>query len=288
MRLMLDTVPMDGVVVIGEGEKDEAPMLYNGEEIGDGSPPRVDIAVDPLEGTTLAARGMPSALSVIALSERGTMFDPGPVFYMEKIATGPRAADLLSLQDPLEDLVRKIAERKGGEPGDVTVIMLDRPRHQQAIEALREVGASIRFISDGDVAASLFAVMPNTGIDLLWGVGGTPAGRPLRLGDQVPRRPASSAGSGPATTRSASRRRTRATTSTGCSTPTTWWEGTTSSSQRRASPTAICWTASATSTTATRRPSRWSCARAREPCAASRRPTTGRSCARWSASATAS
>ena len=130
MRLMLDTVPMDGVVVIGEGEKDEAPMLYNGEEIGDGSPPRVDIAVDPLEGTTLAARGMPSALSVIALSERGTMFDPGPVFYMEKIATGPRAADLLSLEDPLEDLVRKIAERKGGEPGDVTVIMLDRPRHQ--------------------------------------------------------------------------------------------------------------------------------------------------------------
>ena len=140
MRLMLDTVPMDGVVVIGEGEKDEAPMLFNGEEIGDGSPPRVDIAVDPLEGTTLAARGMPSALSVIALSERGTMFDPGPVFYMEKIATGPRAADLLSLEEPLEDVVRKIAERKGGEPGDVTVIMLDRPRHEQAIETLREVG----------------------------------------------------------------------------------------------------------------------------------------------------
>ena len=176
MRLMLDTVPMDGIVVIGEGEKDEAPMLYNGEEIGDGSPPVVDIAVDPLEGTTLTARGQPSALSVIALSERGTMFDPGPVVYMEKIATGPRAADLISLEDPLEEVVRKVGERKGGGPEDVTVIMLDRTRHEQAVEALRGVGASIRFISDGDVAASLFAVMPNTHIDLLWGVGGTPEG----------------------------------------------------------------------------------------------------------------
>src|SRR4051794_39136758 len=132
MRLMLDTVPMEGIVVIGEGEKDEAPMLYNGEEIGDGSPPRVDIAVDPLEGTTLTARGMPSALSVIALSERGTMFDPGPCVYMQKIATGPRAADLLSLDEPLEDVVRKIGERKGGDASDVTVIMLDRPRHEEA------------------------------------------------------------------------------------------------------------------------------------------------------------
>jgi fructose-1,6-bisphosphatase II len=176
MRLMLDTVPMDGIVVIGEGEKDEAPMLFNGEEIGDGSPPVVDIAVDPLEGTTLTARGQPSALSVIALSERGTMFDPGPCVYMEKIATGPRAADLISLEDPLEDVVRRVGERKGGGPEDVTVIMLDRPRHQEAVETLHDVGASIRFISDGDVAASLFAVMPNTGIDLLWGVGGTPEG----------------------------------------------------------------------------------------------------------------
>jgi fructose-1,6-bisphosphatase II len=176
MRLMLDTVPMDGIVVIGEGEKDEAPMLFNGEEIGDGSPPVVDIAVDPLEGTTLTARGMPSALSVIALSDRGTMFDPGPCVYMEKIATGPRAADVISLEEPLEDVVRKVGERKGGGPEDVTVIMLDRPRHEDAVAALREVGASIRFISDGDVAASLFAVMPNTGIDLLWGVGGTPEG----------------------------------------------------------------------------------------------------------------
>src|SRR3954462_6310938 len=176
MRLMLDTVPMDGIVVIGEGEKDEAPMLFNGEEIGDGSPPVVDIAVDPLEGTTLCARGMPSALSVIALSERGTMFDPGPCVYMEKIVAGPRSADLISLEDPLEDVIHKIAERKGGATSDVTVIMLARPRPEKAIGTLGEVGASIRFISDGDVAASLFAVMPNPGIDLLWGVGGTPEG----------------------------------------------------------------------------------------------------------------
>jgi fructose-1,6-bisphosphatase II len=176
MRLMLDTVPMDGVVVIGEGEKDEAPMLYNGEEIGDGSPPVVDIAVDPLEGTTLTARGQPAALSVIALSERGTMFDPGPCVYMSKIATGPRAADLISLTDSLSEVIRKVAERKGGEPGDVTVVMLDRSRHEDAVAELREVGASIRFISDGDVAAALLAVSRDTGIDLLWGIGGTPEG----------------------------------------------------------------------------------------------------------------
>src|SRR5213595_54189 len=128
MRLMLDTVPMDGIVVIGEGEKDEAPMLYNGERIGDGSRPEVDIAVDPLEGTRLTARGMPSALAVIALAERDTMFDPGPCVYMEKLAGGPGIADLLSLDEPLTDVIRKVAERKRGEPGDVTLIMLDRPR----------------------------------------------------------------------------------------------------------------------------------------------------------------
>src|SRR5688500_9437705 len=157
MRVLLETVPMDGLVVIGEGEKDEAPMLYNGEEIGDGSPPVVDIAVDPLEGTTLTARGQPAALSVIALSERGTMFDPGPCVYMEKLVTGPRAADLLSFDKSLGDLVREIAERKGGETRDVTVVMLDRPRHEDGVAELREAGASIRFISDGDVAAALLA-----------------------------------------------------------------------------------------------------------------------------------
>jgi len=177
MRLLLDTVPMDGIVVIGEGEKDEAPMLYNGERIGDGSPPEVDIAVDPLEGTTLTARGMPAALSVIALSERGTMFDPGPCVYMEKIAGGPDIADVLSLDEPLTEVIGKVAERKQKSVGEVTVIMLDRPRHEEQVEEIRKAGARIRFISDGDVSAALFAVSAETGgVDLLWGIGGTPEG----------------------------------------------------------------------------------------------------------------
>ena len=176
MRLMLDTVPMDGVVVIGEGEKDEAPMLYNGERIGDGSPPEVDIAVDPLEGTRLTAQGQPAALAVIALSERGTMFDPGPCVYMEKIAGDARIADCLSLDHPLGEVVRRVAERRRVEVGDVTVIMLDRPRHEDAVREIREAGARIRFITDGDVAAALLAVSQGTGVDLLWGIGGTPEG----------------------------------------------------------------------------------------------------------------
>jgi len=177
MRLLLETVPMDGLVVIGEGEKDEAPMLYNGEQIGDGSPPEVDIAVDPLEGTTLTARGMPSALAVIALAERGTMFDPGPCVYMEKIAGGPDIADLLSLDEPLPEVIGRVAERKGKATGDVTIIMLDRPRHADMVAEIREAGARIRFISDGDVSAALFAVSAeDAGVDLLWGIGGTPEG----------------------------------------------------------------------------------------------------------------
>jgi len=176
MRLMLDTVPMDGLVVIGEGEKDEAPMLYNGERIGDGSPPEVDIAVDPLEGTTLCARGMPSALAVIALSERGTMFDPGPCFYMEKIVGNSEIADVLSLDVELTEVIERVAERKGKEVGDVTIIMLDRPRHDEAVAEIREADARIRFISDGDVSAALFAVTPDSGVDLLYGIGGTPEG----------------------------------------------------------------------------------------------------------------
>jgi fructose-1,6-bisphosphatase II len=176
MRLLLDTVPMDGIVVIGEGEKDEAPMLYNGERIGDGSPPEVDIAVDPLEGTRLTARGMPSALAVIALAERGTMFDPGPCVYMEKLAGGPEIADLLTLDEPLPSVIAKVAGRKGGSPGDVTVIVLDRPRHEERIEAIREAGARVRLITDGDVSAALFAAAGEGGVDLLWGIGGTPEG----------------------------------------------------------------------------------------------------------------
>ena len=176
MRLMLDTVRMDGVVVIGEGEKDEAPMLYNGENIGDGSPPAVDIAVDPLEGTTLAAKGMPRALAVIALSERGTMFDPGPCVYMEKIAGARDIADLLDLDRPLGETVRLIAERRGRDVRDVMVVMLDRDRHHDAIDEIRQSGARIQLIPHGDVSAALLAVSDNSPVDILWGVGGTPEG----------------------------------------------------------------------------------------------------------------
>ncbi len=176
MRLMLDTVRMDGIVVIGEGEKDEAPMLYNGESIGDGSPPQVDIAVDPLEGTTLAAEGSPRALAVMAMSERGTMFNPGPAVYMLKIAAQPAFAHLLDLDRPLTELLQLIAKEKGTEVRDVTVMMLKRDRHNDAVEEIRRAGARIRFISHGDVSASLLAVQPDSPIDLLWGIGGTPEG----------------------------------------------------------------------------------------------------------------
>jgi fructose-1,6-bisphosphatase II len=176
MRLVLDSVSMDGVVVIGEGEKDEAPMLFNGEQIGDGTPPKVDIAVDPLEGTRLAALGMPSALAVIALSERGSMFDPGPCVYMEKIAGGPDIADLLDLDRPLTETLALIAERKGRSIGDMMVVMLDRERHHEAMRQVREAGARVRLITDGDVSASLLAVSENSPVDVLWGIGGTPEG----------------------------------------------------------------------------------------------------------------
>jgi fructose-1,6-bisphosphatase II len=176
MRLMLDTVQMDGIVVIGEGEKDEAPMLYNGEHIGDGSDPQTDIAVDPLEGTTLAAEGSPRALAVIAMSERGTMFNPGPIVYMLKIAAQDKYADLLDLDRPLGQTLELIAERKGTGVGDVTVMMLKRARHADAVKEIREAGARIRFISHGDVSAALLAVQPDSPVDLLWGIGGTPEG----------------------------------------------------------------------------------------------------------------
>jgi fructose-1,6-bisphosphatase II len=176
MRYVLDSVSMDGVVVIGEGEKDEAPMLFNGEQIGDGTPPQVDIAVDPLEGTRLTALGMPSALAVIALSERGTMFDPGPCVYMEKIAGGPEIADLLDLDRPLAETLALVAERKKSDIRDVMVVMLDRERHQKAMQEVRDAGARVRLITDGDVSASLLAVSENSSVDLLWGIGGTPEG----------------------------------------------------------------------------------------------------------------
>ncbi len=176
MRLLINTVPMDGIVVIGEGEKDEAPMLFNGEEIGDGSPPRVDIAVDPLEGTTLCARGLPGALAVIALAERGAMFDPGPCFYMEKLVGGPEIADCLSLEEPIGDVVQRVAKRRGVSPTEITTVILDRERHTEGVRQIREAGSRIRFITDGDVSAALLAVTDGTGVDLLWGIGGTPEG----------------------------------------------------------------------------------------------------------------
>jgi fructose-1,6-bisphosphatase II len=176
MRLLLDTVRMDGTVVIGEGEKDEAPMLYNGERIGDGSQPEVDIAVDPLEGTDLCARGLPNSLAVIALAERGTMFDPGPCVYMEKMATSKDLAHLLDLDRPLGETLALIAKEKGTPIGDVMVIMLDRPRHDEAVREIRDAGARIRFIPHGDVSAALSAVTQGSPIDLLWGIGGTPEG----------------------------------------------------------------------------------------------------------------
>jgi fructose-1,6-bisphosphatase II len=176
MRLVLDTVQMDGIVVIGEGEKDEAPMLYNGERIGNGQPPEVDIAVDPLEGTTLTAKGMPNALAVIGLAERGSMFDPGPCVYMEKMAGGPEIVDCLDLERPIGETVQRIAKKKGIDVGDVMVVVLDRPRHEDGIRQIREAGARVRLISDGDVAGSMLAVSENSPVDLLWGIGGTPEG----------------------------------------------------------------------------------------------------------------
>jgi fructose-1,6-bisphosphatase II len=176
MRAVLDSVSMDGVVVIGEGEKDKAPMLYNGEQIGDGTPPQVDVAVDPLEGTRLTALGMPSAIAVIALAERGAMFSPGPIVYMEKIAGGPEIADLLDLDRPLGETLGLIAERKQVDIRDVMVVMLDRERHHAAMREVREAGARVRLILDGDVSAALLAVSENSPVDLLWGIGGTPEG----------------------------------------------------------------------------------------------------------------
>lgn len=173
MRAMLGRIPMDGTVVIGEGGKDHAPMLYDGEHIGDGSPPAVDIAVDPVEGTTLTAKGLPNALAVIALAERGAMFGPGPCAYMEKIATGPMAAEAIELDAPIGENLRRIAEAKGSRVGDVTVSVLDRPRHEQLVADIRAAGARIAFIFDGDVAGAIMAARPGTGIDLSIGIGGT-------------------------------------------------------------------------------------------------------------------
>jgi len=174
MRLLMNTIDMNGTIVIGEGEKDAAPMLYNGEHVGNGEPPELDIAVDPVEGTTLVAKGMPNAIATIAAAPRGTLFDPGPMFYMEKIAVGAEAREVIDIDAPIKVNLEKISRAKGMHVGDLTVVILDRPRHQGLIEEVRDCGARIRLIPAGDVAGALMAAWPGTGIDVLLGVGGSP------------------------------------------------------------------------------------------------------------------
>ncbi|MFE5186901.1 class II fructose-bisphosphatase [Streptomyces sp. NPDC056628] len=176
MRTLVHTVSMNGVVVIGEGEKDEAPMLFNGERVGDGTGPECDIAVDPIDGTTLTAKGMPNAISVLAAADRGSMFDPSAVFYMDKLVTGPEAADFVDINAPVEVNIRRVAKAKRSTPEDVTVVILDRPRHEGIIKEIRDAGARIKLISDGDVAGSIYALREGTGVDMLLGIGGTPEG----------------------------------------------------------------------------------------------------------------
>ncbi|MBF6174406.1 class II fructose-bisphosphatase [Nocardia blacklockiae] len=176
MRQLVASVSMRGTVVIGEGEKDEAPMLYNGEAVGDGTGPEVDFAVDPIDGTTLMSKGSPGAISVLAVAERGAMFDPSAVFYMEKIAVGPDAADVIDLSASIAENLRRVAKAKNSSVSDLTVCVLDRPRHQRHIQEVRDAGARIRLISDGDVAGAIATARPDSGTDVLIGVGGTPEG----------------------------------------------------------------------------------------------------------------
>ncbi|TDD82543.1 class II fructose-bisphosphatase [Actinomadura rubrisoli] len=176
MRQLINTVSMRGVVVIGEGEKDNAPMLYNGEEVGDGGGAECDVAVDPVDGTRLTALGMNNAVAVLSVAPRGSMFDPSAVFYMEKLVTGPEAADVVDIERPIADNIRAIARAKGSSPHDVTVCILDRPRHEGIAKEVREAGARIKFILDGDVAGAIMAARAGTGVDLLLGIGGTPEG----------------------------------------------------------------------------------------------------------------
>lgn len=176
MRVVLNAVDMDGVVVIGEGEKDEAPMLYNGERLGTGVPPQVDIAVDPIDGTRLLSLGRANSLSVVALAERGTMYNPGPIVYMNKIAVGPEARGQVDIEAPPAENLRRIARAKGKDVDDLLVVILERDRHKDLIQAVRQAGARIRLITDGDVAGALMTALPETGVDMLMGIGGTPEG----------------------------------------------------------------------------------------------------------------
>jgi fructose-1,6-bisphosphatase II len=176
MRSLINTVDMAGVVVIGEGEKDNAPMLHDGEEVGNGLGPKCDVAVDPIDGTSLTANGSNGAISVIAIAPRGTMFDPSGVFYMNKIVTGPEAADKIDITAPVKANMQAVAKAKNRSVSDLTVVVLNRPRHDQLVKEIREAGARVKFIQDGDVAAAIEAARPNTSVDLLMGIGGTPEG----------------------------------------------------------------------------------------------------------------
>lgn len=176
MRIVLNSIAMDGIIVIGEGEKDEAPWLYNGEVLGTGEGPQVDIAADPIDGTRLLALGRSNSIATVSLSERGSMYDPGPMVYMEKIAVGPSAKGHIDLNAPTEDNLESVAKAKGADVDDLTVVILDRPRHEQLISEVRDTGARIRLITDGDVAGALMTAWPGSGIDVLMGVGGTPEG----------------------------------------------------------------------------------------------------------------
>ena len=176
MRMVLQTIDMDGIIVIGEGEKDEAPMLFNGERVGNGSYPDVDVAVDPIDGTRPLAFGRLNSIATVAIAPRGTMFDPGPFVYMHKIAVGPEAKGVIDINAPVQDNLKAIAKAKGKTIEDLTTIVLDRPRHQKLIAEIRGAGARLRQIPDGDVAAALMTAMPETGIDVLFGIGGTPEG----------------------------------------------------------------------------------------------------------------
>ena len=176
MRVVLNSISMSGVVVIGEGEKDEAPMLFNGEHLGDGSEPHVDIAVDPIDGTTLTALGRAGALSVIAVAPQGTMFNPGPCVYMDKIAVGPRGVGAVDINATPTENIGRLAEQVGQAIPDLTAVILDRPRHEELIEEVRSTGARIRLITDGDVAGAISTAWPNSGADILFGIGGTPEG----------------------------------------------------------------------------------------------------------------
>jgi fructose-1,6-bisphosphatase II len=174
MRYSLGFVSMDGIVVIGEGEKDEAPMLFNGERIGNGEPPEVDIAVDPIDGTTLLSKGLPGAVAVVALSARGTMNVPGNVFYMNKIAVGPDAVDAIDINVSVSQNLTNVAKAKGKKVSDLTVVVLDRPRHKEIMEDIRAAGARIKLISDGDIVGGIQAALPGSGVDMLFGIGGSP------------------------------------------------------------------------------------------------------------------